>query len=409
MNWVMIKLAWRNLFRNKRRTFIAGTAIGLGLASLIFVDGLLIGMKDSMIQTATTSFLGEGQIHSQGFRKTQEVELTVNDLPEVQRKLRTDPLVLRFTPRILSFGMISSAANMSAVSVVGVQPETEQPLSLIDEALVEGSFFKGHNPQDILIGKKLAEILEVGLNDRVVVTVTQARTGDLSQEMFRVSGIFHFNVKEMDQNMLFIRLSKAQQMLALPGQVHEIALKLARIRLGQDSSHPIWAKYSENGNEALGWASLLPELNYALKLTDFTIYIMAIMLVGIVALSIINTLFMSLHERMFEFGVMRAVGTRRGGVIRLIIFESGALAFLSIILGSILGFLLLLISSRVGIDYSGIEFVGVTLQKAIYPVFRVSQFVRYPLWIFFFTLVIGIYPALYAAKIAPAAAMRKSL
>jgi ABC-type antimicrobial peptide transport system permease subunit len=209
--------------------------------------------------------------------------------------------------------------------------------------------------------------------------------------------------------MVFIKLSKAQEMLAIPGQVHEIALKLARLGLGQDGSHPLWAKYSKNGNEALGWASLLPELNYALKLTDFSIYIMAIMLVGIVALSIINTLFMSLHERIFEFGVLRAVGTRRGGVIRLIIFESGALALLSIILGSIMGFLLLLVSSRVGIDYTGIEFVGVTFQKAIYPVLRFSQFIRYPLWIFFFTLIIGVYPALHAAKIAPATAMRKSL
>lgn len=409
MNWVMIKLAWRNLFRNKRRSFIAGTAIGLGLASLIFVDGMLIGMKDSMIQTATASFLGEGQIHRQGFRKTQEVELTINNFQEVQRNLKNDPLVLGFTPRILAFGMISSAANMSAVSVVGVQPETEQALSLVDEAVVEGSFLEGHNPRDILIGKELAEIIEVGLNDRVVVTVAQARTGDLAQEMFRVSGIFHFNVKEMDQGMVFIKLSKAQEMLAIPGQVHEIALKLARLGLGQKSSHPLWAKYSKNGNEALGWASLLPELNYALKLTDFSIYIMAIMLVGIVALSIINTLFMSLHERIFEFGVLRAVGTRRGGVIRLIIFESGALALLSIILGSLMGVLLLLVSSRVGIDYTGIEFVGVTFQKAIYPVLRVSQFIRYPLWIFFFTLIIGVYPALHAAKIAPAAAMRKSL
>lgn len=409
MIWTFLKLAWRNLLRNKRRSLIAGTAIGLGLASLIFVDGLIIGMVNNMIKAATSTFLGDGQIHRVGWRKTQEVELTVNGAEEIIQRLAEEPEVVNFAPRVLAMGMISSAANLSGVSVVGVGPKQEPALSRVDEALVEGTYFAADNPQDILIGQNLAETLEVGLGDRVVVTVAQAETGDLSQEMFRVSGIFNFNIKEMDKGMVFIRLSKAQALLGIPGQIHEIAVKFTDSRTGQNPDHPFWAKYSQDGNEALGWADLMPELHYALQLTDLSIYFMALILILVVAFSIINTLFMSLYERIFEFGILRAVGTRRGAMIRLVLFEAGALGAVSIVIGSFLGLILTFLFSRVGINYTGIEFAGVTFQEVIYPVLRAGQFIRYPLWILIFTVVIGLYPAIHAAKITPAEAMRKSL
>ncbi|RLE00322.1 MAG: hypothetical protein DRJ11_11915 [Candidatus Aminicenantes bacterium] len=409
MLWTFMKLAWRNLLRNKRRSIIAGTAIGLGLASLMFVDGMIIGMFNNMIEAATATFLGDGQIHRVGFRRTQEVELTINNAASLIQQLEKDPEVDKLALRVLSFGMITSAANLSAVTVVGIDPQREQFLSQVDEAIVAGSYLQNKSPQEIIIGRDLAETLEVGLNDRVVVTVAQAKTGDLSQEMFRVSGIFHFNIKEMDQGLVFISLAKAQQMLALPGEIHEIALKLSDRRLGQNKEHPFWKKYSREGNEALGWAALMPELSFALQFTDFSIFFMALLLVGVVAFSIINTLFMSLYERIFEFGVLRAVGTRKSGLFQLILLEAASLGIISIIIGSCLGLVLLLIFSHVGIDYSGIEFAGVTIQKAIYPVLHIGQFIRYPLWILIFTIVIGLYPALHAAKITPAEAMRKSL
>lgn len=409
MIWTFLKLAWRNLLRNKRRSIIAGTAIGLGLASLIFVDAMMIGMIDNMIKTATSTFLGDGQIHRAGWRQTQEVELTINKAEKIVQELSTEPDVVNFAPRVLVMGMISSAANLSGVSVVGIDPEREPFLSKVDEAVVEGNFFKGDNPRDILIGQNLAETMEVGLNDRVVLTVAQAQTGDLSQEMFRVSGIFHFNIKEMDKGMVFIRLTKAQELLSIPGKIHEIALKLKDSRMGQNKALPLWSKYSQEGNEALGWASLMPELDYALQLTDLSIYFMAIILVLVVAFSIINTLFMSIYERIFEFGVLRAVGTRRGAMIRLVLFEAGALGVISILIGSIIGFVLTFILSHMGINYTGIEFAGVTFQEAIYPVLRIGQFIRYPLWILVFTVLIGLYPAIHAAKITPAEALRKSL
>jgi len=401
------KLAWRNMFRNKRRTFIAGIAIGIGLAALIFVDALWIGMETNMIHSATSSYLGEAQIHHAGYRETNEVELTINNLPQVVSELEGETIVKDFTRRAMAFGMITSPVG--GVSLVGVDRRTERPLSHIDDAIIEGSWFEGDSERDIIIGSKLAEILEVGIGDRVVMTVAQAHSGDLSQEMFRISGIYHFNVQEMDRGMAVVRLPVAQRMLGLGDEVHEIALNFVELSYSRDKNLPFWRTYSTHGNEAASWTTLLPQMQAVFDMSSFSTFLIGIMLFGVVTLGIINTLFMSLHERMFEFGVLRAVGTRPSAMATLILFEAAALAVISIILGMILGYVITYIFSQTGIDYTGIEFVGVTFRELLYPVLQLNQFILYPFWVFVFTVVAGLYPAVYAARMAPAGAMRRSL
>lgn len=403
------KLAWRNMFRNKRRTFIAGIAIGIGLAALIFVDALWIGMEINMIHSATSSYLGEAQIHHAGYRETNEIDLTINNLADVIARLESETIVKDFTRRAMAFGMITSPANVGAVSLVGVDPPVERNLSQIDDAIIKGSYFDGDNERDIIIGSKLAEILEAGIGDRVVVTVAQAHTGDLAQEMFRISGIYHFNVQEMDRGMAVVRLGVAQRMLGLGDEVHEIALTFIADSYSRNKELPFWNDYATDGNEAASWTTLLPQMEAVFEMSSFSTFIIAIMLFGVVTLGIINTLFMSLHERMFEFGVLRAVGTRPAAMATLILFEAAGLAAISIILGMILGYGITAILAKTGIDYTGIEFVGVTFRELLYPVLQVNQFIIYPFWVFVFTVVVGLYPAVYAARMSPAGAMRRSL
>jgi len=406
--WTFIKLAWRNVLRNKRRTILAGTAIGIGLAALIFTDAFIIGMEQNMVRSATSSFLGEGQIHQASFRETLEVDKTINNLEQVKSNLRQESIVKGFTLRTMAFGMITSAANVNSISLVGINPDAEKNLSQIDDAIIKGKYLSENEPNSIVIGKKLAENLEVDLEDRVVVTVAQARTGDLSQEMFRISGIYYFNTPDIDSGMAFIPLEKSQEMLGIGNNAHEIAIKFTDIKYGQDKELPFWSKYSQYGNEALGWIKIFPELEIMFKFTQFSIYVTAIILFGVVAFGIINTLFMSLYERMFEFGVLRAIGTGPFRMAQLILLEAGSLAIISIICGSILGFIITYIVMKTGIDYRGIEMVGVTIRDLIYPVLTLKQFVIYPFWLFLFTIITALYPALYAARISPAKAMRKS-
>jgi ABC-type lipoprotein release transport system permease subunit len=404
-----LKLAWRNLFRNKRRTFIAGLAIGVGLATLIFTDALILGMKANMIHSATAAYSGEGQIHRQGFRLTQDVEKTINSPAEVIAALEKEKEVEAFTRRTVSFGMITSPANVSSVLFVGLDPESEKPLSHIDDNIQTGDFFSGPEARDIVIGSELADLLEVSLGDRVVVTVSQAGSGSLAQDMFRVSGIYHFNIKEMDGGFAFVRLEKAQEMLGIGTAVHEIAIKFRSLEYAAEGNTSFWEKYSVNGNEAVSWMVLLPQLKAVLNMVWISLIFMAVLLFGIVAFGIINTLFMSLYERMFEFGVIRAVGTRPGGVRRLVVFEAGALAVLSIAIGTVLGLIITLIVMKTGIDYRGIEFAGTTFYEMLYPELHLQQFLIYPAAVFLFTLLVGLYPAGVAARMSISDALRKSL
>lgn len=409
MTWgLYIKLAWRNVLRNKRRTLIAGTAVAVGLAALMFVDALHLSMKQNMIDAATASFLGEGQILHEEYRKSAEIEHTVRELQSVVDSLESDPRVSRFTVRSLAFGMLASPSNTGSIQLVGVDPVSEQHLTEVDERIVEGSYFEGDNRHDIVIGAKLAELLEVELGDRVVVTAAQAYTGQLAQEMFRVSGIYFFNVVELDRYMGFVRLDQAQKMLNLNGGVHQIALKFHDRDLGRRRTDPFWSDYSRQGNEAVGWADLVPQLEKVFRLSKLGRLIIAAILFGVVALGIVNTLFMSLYERLFEFGVMRAVGTRSLSMGRLVVLEACALTVISIALGYVIGAALLGVTSTVGIDFSGIEYEGVTFTKALYPVWHVQQFTLYPVAFLVFAALVALYPAAYAARLTPARAMRKS-
>lgn len=406
---MFIKLAWRNILRNKRRTFIAGIAIGIGLTALIFTDALIIGMEKNMIQAATSTFLGDAQIHQHDFRTAQDVALTINRLDSVLARLEKDKLVAHFTLRTTSFAMITSPANVQAITLIGVVPETEKHLSKVDDAISKGTFFTKDPNRALIIGSELADILKVGLDDRVVITVAQAGTGDLSQEMFRISGIFHSNVEEMDQGMAFATLAKAQSMLGIGSGVHEIAIQFTDMDMALNDDLPFWREYSRYGNKAISWAEILPQMEAVLALSNFSTLMVAVILFGVVALGIINTLFMSIHERTFEFGVIRAIGTRPFNVAKLILLEAGALALISIVIGDLLGLVITYLTAQIGIDYTGIEIAGVTFQKLLYPVLEIDQFITYPFWVFVFTILVGIYPAIHAAKMKPADALRRTI
>lgn len=405
---LLIKLAWRNMFRNKRRTFIAGSAIGIGLAALIFSDALIIGMKENMVRTATASFMGEGQVHAESYRETREVTDTIHHPDTLLTRLRTDPRLKQVAPRVMTPAMISSPATVSPIALWGVRPESEEALSRIDDAIEQGNFFAGSRERELVIGSELAELLEVEIGNRVVVTVSQVG-GGLSQELFRVSGIYRFNSPELDRGMAFARIGKVRDMLALPEDaLHEIAFSFADDHIARDTAHAFFDTYSRGGNRAVGWPKLIPEFTAIMGMTDLSMVLLGVVLFGVVALGIINTLFMSLYDRMFEFGVLRAVGTRPRRVWLLIMFEAGALAVVSTLPGIGLGFAVTSLFAQIGIDYRGIEFTGITIQNLIYPQLQVDQFVLYPLIVMALTLVVGTYPATYAARLQPADAMRRS-
>lgn len=403
-----LKMAWRNSMRNKRRTFLASLAVGLGLAALIFTDGLTIGMLDGIIDTATGTFMGQAQVHRKGFRDAMDPDLVVKDGPALLGRLSSEPLVKAFAPRTVSFAMIASPSNSGSVMLYGLDPAAERGVSRLDRMVEDGDFLAGDG-YAIVIGAALADTLEVGLGDKVVLTAASAGGGDLAQGMFRVGGIMNSGSRAMDSNLAFVRIGKARELFNLGENFHELALAFHDVRNAEDASLPFWREYGGADNQAEGWPELVPELAAARGMSAFGILITAVILSGIVALGVTNTLFMSLYERMFEFGVLRAVGTRPLRMALIIVGEAAVLAVVSAAAGVFIGWLSSHLTAVHGLDYSGIDYAGVTILEPLRPKFRALQFWLYPSALFVFTLLVSLYPAVYAARMNPVEAMRKSL
>ncbi|MBN1434107.1 ABC transporter permease [Candidatus Fermentibacterales bacterium] len=410
MTGKLLSLALRNVLRNRRRTIIAATAIGIGLAAMVFTDGLMIGMSDNLIDSVTDTWLGDAQIHREGFLTTYSPELLVDSAAEVLDRLDRDPRVVASAPRVLAQGTVSSAADLRSVILVGIDPERESRVSRIDDSIVGGEFLREEGGEGILLGSKVAADLEVGLGDRVVVTISQVESGIIYQDMIRVSGIVETGTAAVDESMSFVSAGKAQEMLGLPEDgFQEIAFTLSDRRLAEQADSNFWAGYSRGGNTALGWPDLMAQLDAVLAMSDFSTLIMAVILFGLVAFGIMNAIFMSIYERIFEFGVMKAIGTRAGRIVSLVVLEAAWLAIISIALGSLVGLAATWLVAQQGIDYTGIELSGATFREPVRPVLTLQQFIFYPLWVLLLTALVGLYPAVHAARIRPALAMRRSL
>ena len=395
--------------RNKRRTLLSGLAMGLGLAALIFADAISVDMSGAMVRTATSTFMGEAQIHGSGFRDTFEMERVVKRGAEILRRLPADPDVAEFAPRTVAFAMINSAANSSSVLMYGVDPSAEMRISKLAPAVRDGGFLSPARPDDVLIGSKLAKTLQVDVGEHVVLTVAQYGTGQLEQARMRVGGIFRFNSRRMDADMIFLGIGRTQELLALGENIHEIAVKFREETYAESADTPFKDRYAFSDNEILGWPELMPELAAVEKMSAFGIFITGLILFGVVSLGILNTLFMSLYERMFEFGVLRAMGTRPVLMASMILCEAGVLSLISIVIGALIGAAAISIFAAHGIDYTGVDFAGITFMEPIVPAHRLFQYTVYPAALFVFTLCVGLYPAVYAARLSPSKAMRRSL
>ncbi len=404
---LLIKLGWRNILRNKKRMLPAGLAIAVGLAALIALDALVVGMKENMIINATNTFLGHGQIHAKGFKETFEADNIIKNFKKTVSGLNSEEKIASYTIRTETVGMLSSALNVETVMIFGIDPETEKNISQIKTVITKGKFLEKSNQNGLLIGEKLALLVEANIGDRIVITVAQAKTGELSQELFRVSGIFKFSIKEMDAKTAFINLDKSRKLLGIGENAHEIAFKFNKLSDMDDPLLNFWARYSDFGNEALPWTKLLPGIKAVISMSSFATLIMGGLLFAVVALVVMNTLFMSLYERMREFGILRAIGTRPFRMAAMILVEAGVLCLLGIAGGIVLGLTLSGIASITGIDYTGMEMGSITFREPIRPVISFKQITLLPACVAVFTLLAAVFPAISAAKLTPAEAMKK--
>ena len=402
------KLAFRNLFRNTRRTILTSLLISSSLIVLILVDGLMHGMTKVMVGGITHTLEGEAQVARKGFRNDFEVEYTIDDPASVISQLKENKGLKGFGPRVIIGGMIASSYNTTGSLVYGVDAKQELKVSRISEAIIEGQYLSGE-PREILIGKPMAELLEVELGDRLIITAATVDTNEITQELFRLSGIFEFGPEEMDKNLVFINLDKAQSVLGMQGNLHQIALRFIDPEDAKNTELPLFKQLTNEENEALGWLDLQPSIGAMIEMAGFSTAIVGAILFLLTSLGVINSMFMSIYERIYEFGVAKAIGTTPRQIILLVLFEALLLALISCVFGLVIGYLLGDYFSIYGIPMGKMEVSGVLLDGNMYTQLMLYQFVNFPIYVTLLTLAAAIYPATFASRIVPTEALQRAL
>ncbi len=405
---LIIRLAWRNLFRNTRRTILTCMLIGFSLTALILTDGMILGMTEVMVGGITHTLAGEAQVHKKGFLDNFDVDKYLDDPGSLFEIIEQDRSVAAYAPRIIVGGMIASTYNVTGGLIYGVDADQERGVSKISSAIIEGDYLTG-SAREILIGKPMAELLEVGPGDRIVITASEVDTSEIAQELFRVSGIFEFGPREMDENFVFINLPVAQSFLAMEGKVHEIAI---RFKIADDAKNrdlPLYHSLNKGDVEALGWLDFNPSLGAMIEMTSYSTIIVGMILFLLASLGVINSMFMSIYERIYEFGVIKAIGSRPIHIMQLVLCEALLLGILSCILGAIFGYGLSSYFAENGIPMGKMEVSGVVLDGNIYTQISPHQFINYPVYVILLTLAAALYPARFAARIVPSEALQRSL
>ena len=402
------RLALRNLLRNTRRTVLTVLLIGCSLGALILTDAVMIGMVKVMVESLTTTFAGEAQVHRQGFRDNYDVDLYLPDSAAIEQQLEAEPTVAAYASRVISGGMITSSYNVTAGMIYGVNGPQEARVGKLAQAITKGEYLQG-NASELLIGAPMAELLEVDIGDRIVLTLAEADSGELAQALFRVSGIFEFGVRELDANLVFIDLQRARQVLGLGNASHEIAIRFTAASAADLDPNCILKTLNSGDIEALGWRALNKDVNAMLDMTGYSSFIVGAILFLLASLGVINSMFMSIYERIYEFGVAKAIGTRPRDLFRLILTEALLLALLSCVVGMLLGFGLGHWYGINGIPMGEMEVAGIAMNNNIPTVLAGYQFTTFPLYVILLTLLAALYPARFAAAIVPAEALHRSL
>jgi ABC-type lipoprotein release transport system permease subunit len=399
------KLGFRNLLRNKKRTILAGMAVGLGLAAMILMDGFWLGMLDNMVKSVTTTYIGHAQIHHEKFKATNESDFFINNSEKVLKAIKKNKNITAVSPRVLSIGMISSSQNSMNVQLIGINPKQEKKVSKFHARLIKGDFLK--TDDDIVIGERLRKKLDVELGDRLVITVSETGSGDIKQELFRLSGVYGIGSKDLDEGVVLVQQEKLQKILQI-NEVHEIVIMFKDF-LNKKENLVFLTSLKQDDLIVETWEELTPQVVAMFEMSDMSFGILGMILFSLVALGILNTMFMSLFERSYEFGVIQAIGTRKKEIILIILSESFTLALISIFIGIVMAAGIGTLLMIYGVDYSGIEFGEITFTEKIYFIFSVKQFTIYPLITLVFTVMISLYPAWSVIRRNPAQALHRSL
>lgn len=410
---LLFKLALRNLRRNRRRTLITMTGISLGLALMLWSNNLGYGSHQAMLRTAVAMMAGHVVVQGQGYQADPDAGIVVPDsgaLAQAVRAAIPDAVVTR---RIFVEGLLVSPVASTAVSVKAVEPEAEATVVDLDERIVQGQWLPGDDDKAIILGQGLAERLDVGLGDKVVL-MAQPVGDEVDSRLFRVRGIFRTGSPEIDGFTALAPLPSVQEFFDGGDPATQVAVHLPDDRDTAAQTARVQALVDSQGGgplEVLPWHLAIPDILAFVELDSaYNDAIWAVLGV-IVSMGVVNTVLMSVMERIREFGVMMAVGLRPGRLALMVLAEGLLMGAISALLGVALGLLATWPLLSRGLDLSGelgesMEAGGVPISLVIYPEIDWARLFIYPFIGIGFALAASLYPAWKVTRLSPVQAIR---
>lgn len=401
------KLAWRNVFRNTRRSFLTVAAIAIGLTALSFLWSFIEGVNDQMVENSTRYLAGHIQIHRSGYHDNQTLDLIMDDAQPVRAAFAGNPHVVAVTERLEGMALVSIGDKSRGMMVIGVDPQQEIRVTTLHKTLISGSYFSSDNAKEVLLGDKAAATLKVTSGAEIVL-VTQAADGSVGAAKYIVRGIFDTKMDMIDGLYVFMPLQVAQELFVAGKGVTAVVAKLddrgAAETLSRNTSLSLGSSY-----EVLEWQKLLPAMVQSTKFHDVFAYILLLVVFVVVAVGITNTILMAVMERYREFGIMMALGTRANQITRIVLFEACILGMLGLILGAIVGVALVAYYGSAGIhleQYAKAIEAMPGLTGTVYPKFRPDRMLLLAAIVFFTAIIAALYPAWKAAELVPVDAIR---
>ena len=397
-------LAWRNLWRNHRRTTIMLAAITVGVWAMIFMTALMRGMVDDMLLNSIRSLPGEVQIHHPAYRDDPSIN---NSIPAPTAELievLQIPEVVAWTSRVRVPAVISSERDSRGMVLLGVEPVSEMAVSFDRDSIIEGRFLEDSNDRGLVIGLKMAEHLETKLGKRVVV-MSQDPDNNIADRGFRVVGIYKAKLASLEETYVYAGRDTIQQLLNIENQVSEIAITGEDYR-NVDKWYPKIKQATGENVDTLPWYEINAYLGSMMSMMDGFVLVWVVVIFLALSFGLVNTLVMAVFERIREIGLMQALGMRPSMILYQILLESFLLLLIGLLLGNIIA-IATIIPLQGGIDISvvakGMEMMGSS--SMLYPALKIEDMVLANVIVIILGLLTSILPAWRAASLDPIKAL----
>jgi ABC-type lipoprotein release transport system permease subunit len=402
-----LQLAWRNIWRNPRRTVVILTAVIIGLWSMIFLGALMRGIAVGMIKNGIATLTGHIQIHHKGYRDDPAIENSMFNPQVVEKVLREVlPSGARWTSRVRVNAIANNARHSTGVTMVGIDPPLEAQISFIGSAISRGHYLAQDDANSILVGEALLEKFETKIGHKLVL-MSQDKGQEIASRAFRIAGVFRAEMESTEKQFVFVTRSAAQEMLKMGNGISEIAILLSDGYENRNVYKKLKAALPADQFEVHSWRELLPFQTAYLKILDGFMWFWFLVVFVAMGFGIVNTTLMAVFERMREFGLMKALGMKPWWILREVLVESFLLLMCGLIIGNLLGFLSIYALSGSGIDLSalaaGAEYAG--MSRIIYPAVAARDVWVANLTVLLLGLLVSLYPALKASRFTPVQAL----